>query len=348
MSSRVTIFDHHMRPLIELQYPTERTWVLNDVGKCNFNISTSDSICKLEYLEYGNLIHIEHIPSKDEDGTLHGQLPNWTGIILRGRVWSPGNLAFTAYSAESILMIRPMPWITIKGSPKTMFNAILDEIAALNTSIVIHPGIVEDSGIQLMDILRLSAYEHIVKLQKMARMNWSITGNIDVNGNLLLYANLFSNAGYDTQMELNNLNSHMENTLLTEEGTPRNVIIGYSQASTQRGRYNAAGINEVSLGKFGYFGTNQTFMGLQDPSSIKQAAQNIVDIFGEPSWIASRSALDIMTTFDHLQVGNIVRIQERQAGFHPQGGLGFNTNARILNMNYNDLTNEVSMELEIF
>ena len=69
MSSRIRIFDHFQKPLIELNGipTTPRGWILNKYSRAEYSISTSDPKCKEKYFQFGNLVHIEHLPKRDWD-----------------------------------------------------------------------------------------------------------------------------------------------------------------------------------------------------------------------------------------------------------------------------------------
>src|SRR3989304_4793455 len=150
MPSILHIFDHYARPLCYLEAPTTpRSWLLNSFGKAEFSVGLQylkDKFSPKEetIMQYGNLVYIEHIPSKDAAGTANGKLPDWTGIILPGRNWADKILNATAYSAEAILTFRPMPLTKISGTPASMFKEMLGYARAVTDDIVIQPGVIED------------------------------------------------------------------------------------------------------------------------------------------------------------------------------------------------------------
>jgi hypothetical protein len=349
MPSKFNVFQHNAKPLTEIDSATTpRSWILNDVGRCEFSMSLLDPKTTESILQYGNLVHVVHIPTVNTENdvviSVNGQLPDWTGVILPPRVWNSTVLNCAAYSAEALLTFRPMPFETISGTPAVMFKRILELANQAPSSVTILPGRIEDISKTFTDDLRNSAYEHIVSLIKKAGMTWSVTGEINKFGNLELYGNLTVSTGIDTNMDLNDLNSELRSPIMTEQGTPYNAIVGYSFAHTQRGRYSALAINQSSLADYGFFGKNMTFMGLHDPSSVDWAAQQQADTFGRPPRLMSRTALDFQNTFDHLDRGNYVNIVENGAGFAPGGGFGFSGKGRILAMDYNDLSNKVDIK----
>ena len=353
MTSTFRVFDHHAKTLAHLEAPTTpRSWILSGFGKAEFSVGlqylTDKFALKEEtIMQYGNLVFVEHIPSKDAAGTANGKLPDWTGIILPDRNWPDKILNATAYSAEAILTFRPMPLTKISGTPASIFKEILGYARAVTDDIVIQPGVIEDIPQTFSDTLATSAYDHIKKLCSNAGMDWDITGQVDGRGNLQLYANLYRSKGAVTRLELTRDNVEGSGPLLTEQGTPYNVIYGYSSASSKESRYFAKGTNQTSVDKYGVLAGNIVFSGITDQTSLANAAQTLADT-SPPLMKLHRVALDIGKTFDSLAAGNTVTVKDNTVGFKLGGGFGFSASARILSLDYNDLTmGKAPLNLEI-
>lgn len=352
MPSNLRVFDHFARHLAYIDAAiTPRSYVLNGYGKAEFTVGTQYLYERFNpreetILQFGNLVFIEHNPTKDAAGNTNGKLPGWVGIILPDRGWPYLKTSVTAYSAEAILTFRPMPLTKIQGTPKTIFLQIL-EYARPFEGITIQPGTVDDIDEPFSDNLTTSAYDHIQKLCTRANMNWDITAQIDSRNNLQLYANLYARKGSDTRLILNEDNTENADPSLTEQGTPYNIVYGYSQASTAKDRKFAVGRNQESIDKFGALATNHVFSGITDFAGLQAAAQAMADALAFPRKITRRVALDIGGTFDYLQTGNTVIVRDNNAGFKAGGGFGFETTARILSLDYNDLTNKAPLHLEV-
>lgn len=352
MPSKPTIFDKFLHPLAEIAAPTTpRSWVLNGYGRAEFSMSTSDPKCTETIMQFGNLVHIKHIPTKDADGNDNGKLPDWVGMVLPERGWDYGVLHKNVYTVEGYLVYCPMPFIKVSGSPKTIFLEIIkhanDFIHRYGGGITFQPGIVDDLPLTLSDELTVSAYEHIQTLTTRAGMNWDITSEIDEKGNLLLFANLYQTKGVQTDLTLSNLNSELGSPLLSEQGNIWNVVIGYSQANTKQDRIFRVGINQEAVNDYGPFGINQPFLGMKDAASVQLAAETRAMERGRPIKKIHRIALDRQDTFSHLETGNILSVKEANAGFAPGGGLGFDAQAKITSMDYNDLSNKAPLNVEV-
>ena len=103
-----------------------------------------------------------------------------------------------------------------------------------------------------------------------------------------------------------------------------------------------------AIADYGPLGFNMTFTGLRNQGEVQQAAQTYADGRGRPVKIlAARRALDEGQTFAHIAVGNTVNVRDSRVGFHPDGGFGFETKARILSVKYQDMSNNAEINLEV-
>lgn len=348
MTSRIHIFDHFMKKIGELDNiaTTPRSWVLNGYSRCEFSMSTSDPKCNERLLQYGNLVHIEHIPSKDENGIIQGTLPTWTGIILPPRNWDFGVIHVNTFSAETILDFRAMPYISVNGTPKNIFKKIIDASQVVAKNISIQYGTVDDLPMTLTDNLRTTGYKHIGKLIKDCGMDWDIQGELNNKGNLDLYANLYYRKGVDTPLNLTNINSELSSPSLTEQGTLSNHVIGHSQAQTDRSRFTKESIDQESIDDYGSLQLNQDYLGRTDPTSVQNASDARTNKRSRPVKIIKRNALDVGNTFNYINTGNTILVKDTTVGFHPNGGLGFEAYFKIVSIDYNDLSNKAVMNLE--
>lgn len=360
--SIITVYDHSLSPLTELHsIPTlPRSWVLDkaaksDPGAADFSISTLEEKVVERNFQFGNVVHIQHVPTSDALGVKRGRLPDWTGMILVPRPWDLGFINVKAYSAEAILSARPMPYLHVERmTPRDIFIKLLeyanDFTVRYGGGILIQPGVVENTDDTLTYDLRLSAFEHINTLCQDTGMEWNVTSQIGSNGKLLLFANLYKRLGLDTDFDLNNLNSESSTgkNILIEQGVPMNIVIGHSQANTNEDRRSAVGKNDAAVGDYGPLGFNVIFTGLKHHGEVERAAQNFADIRGRPLRIlADRIVLDEALTFSNIAVGNTVNVKDRRVGFSPDGSFGFDAKARILSVKYSDMSNNAEISLEV-
>lgn len=356
MTSRIRIYDHFCKPLAELHGvpTTPRRWALNQWNKTEMSVgydhTRPQAVQKWRetYFQYGNLFHIDHIPAKEWTLTKKGQLPSWTGIVLPDRNWELGIGQPTLYSAEAILAFRAMPHRRVSGTPAAVFKEILNHAYASAKNINIQPGVIDDINITFPDDLRLNAYDEILDLIRFAQMDFDVTGSVNEKGNLELAANLYKRKGVTTGLILDSSNTELQGPLLSEQGTPINWVFGYSDANTQQDRIGPIeGKNQAAIGDYGPLQLNQVFQNKRDAGSVDRAAKTRARISGRPRKIIKRIALDKGKTFDYIAVGNTATVKETRVGFHPNGGYGFESQVRILSMDYSDMSNKVVLNIEV-
>jgi len=358
MASRMKIFDHFCKPLAEIAVTTtNRNWVLNGYGRAEFSIGYSPKVLQTsqtlreDWFQFGNLVHIIHNPTTDASGAKRGNLPTWTGVILPPRKWDLGVCHFTAYSAEAILMFRAMKYKDITGTPKAVMKQIIDMANSRSNNIKFLFGTQDDLQLTFPDRLTSNAYDHIQKLVKASGMDWDVSGQVNSKGTLDLYVNLYKHKGLEIETILqggDGGNVELVSPLFTEQGTPYNQIFGYSQAQTENSRIGPIeAINQEAYDDYGALQLNQVLVGKKDKSGVENSVRTLAAARGRPVRLIQRTALDSSDLFSMLDVGNTLKIKDRSAGFNADGYYGFEADARILSMDYNDLSNKVPLNVEV-
>jgi hypothetical protein len=348
MSSKITLFDFNGNYLAELdKVPVVRSWVRDDFGRAQFTLSIKAPQCTERNLRYGNLVLVEHIPSVDAAGVVHGQLPPWVGVILPPRIWTLGQVQVTAYTPEYLLQYRGMPQGTIKGTPGNLFSQLIQDAVAVSgfylggTSIL--PGAIDTSGPTVSEVVTSSAYDHIKSIATKSGNDWNITGVKDVNNHLSLYANWYLTVKAMTNLLLADSNSRIDasTAILTENGPIYNAVYGQSQ--TQSLSPVSSQQDLVSMGLYGILHVIQTFPAT-DQNSVDTASKQFIIANSQPRYVTTPTALDVAQTFTSLFVGALVQYSTLAAGF--QGGaIGFTAQYSITSMQYDDATNECALVL---
>lgn len=359
MASRMKIFDHFAKPLAEVKVDTTtRNWVLNGYGRAEFSYgyspkaAQSSQTVREDWLQFGNLVHIIHSPTTNPSGTKNGSLPTWTGIILPPRNWDDGVCHLTAYSAEAILMFRAMKYKDVSGTPQAVLKQIIENANSRSENIKFLLGVQDDLQLTFPDRLTTNAYDHILKLVKSSGMDWDVTGQVNANETLDLYVNLYARKGVEIETILqggDGGNVELVSPLFTEQGTPYNQIFGYSQAQTENSRVGPIEAkNQEAYDDYGALQLNQVLVGKKDKSGVENSIKTLAGQRGRPVRLIKRNALDLGNLFSLLETGNTLKIKDRTVGFAQDGFYGFEANARILSMDYNDLSNKVPLNVEVF
>ncbi len=367
MTSKAWFFNH-WGELEEGGIPittTPRSWILNGYGRCDFAIPLGDSFLKEKYIQFGNFIHIKHYPNENEGRSVYGSLPDWTGIIVPTRTWNNDAVVISAVSIEALLAFRAMPFVSIEGTPDTVFKQIIgyanSNATVQNSSLAIGLGQIDVSTatssyswtatpqlLSYSDELRTNAYDHINKMIERVGMDWDIVGTLIPSSYALkLTANLYQRKGREGLI-LTSVNTDQQNPILTEQGTITNQIFAYNQAQTAETRIMEESIDANSIYKYGPFQNNMVFTGVtSSEGTVRSSGQMRVTTRGEPVKIVSRTALDYLDTFSFIAVGNICFVYSPTVGFNPDGSLGFRSWARILSADFNDLTNKVALNVKL-
>lgn len=350
--SKVFLYDKDGHQLAELDVASVRSWVMDGYGRCQFIISKTDQNCTRTNLQIGNLIRVVHIPSIDLDGSVMGKLVDWVGMILLPRDWNFGEIRVTAYSAEAILLARPMPFIKLSGTPDANFKQILTYSNAFG-GIPIQPGDIWPDAAGLPEALKLSAYEHIRNITTAAGRNWDVTCQVDANADLHLYANYYKAKGIDTGRTFTEDNTELTTPFMSEVAKdggmfPWNNIIGYGDANTTGARdsYPAEDIPSESL--YGPFGRNQMFNGITGPSPVKQASISLLNSLSNPVLLLPITALNNKDTLSYVVTGNVWNYSQAQAGFSDDIHFGtYNVGVRILSIDYADKEDKAKMTIGV-
>ncbi len=346
--SRVRIFSNAGIPISEIDVATQRSWVLNDVGRCQFTINTYDPQtgainpdCSLANFQYGNLVLIEHSPSVEADGSVNGILPSWVGIILPPQDWTYGKLTITAYSAENILAFRPMPHQTVKGAPGALFASILQLSNNLG-GMAIQPGQIDAGGAINSRNLTVSAFEEIQDIVAQSGMDFEVIPVVGSNGVLSLYGNWYQSKGVYTGQLLTDKNLESGDPIYTEQGDIYNQVFAYSDANTSATKATAVVADADAQSLNGILAVNVNFPATSGngKSPIAVSAAAFIQANKKPTRTFAPTVLDVGNSFSYLVLGNTWTIQSTTVGFS-DGGVGLQGIIRITAMEYAELTNMV-------
>lgn len=345
----ITIYDRYGKWLDDLpnSVTSIRTWVLNDFGRADCIIATSDPHFIPSNFQLGNLIRIQHIPSVEADGTTgRGQLPDWFGVIQLPSFWNEaaGSYQFTAYTGEFILKYRAMPFVAAQGTQAALYRQMLG-YANTSKGTIIQPGTIEDDKAVVALNLSQSFYDHMKDLVTTAAADWDVAGNVDANGKLSLSANLYNQKGHYTGQALSaGLNVQMKDRILTEQGELVNHVFGYG-SSFQAGLKPKGDVaSDASIEQYGEWSINTVF-GSQT-GGIEHSTYLQVLSTMQPQVVITPTALDVGLTFQYLEAGNIWDVALPDVGFY-DGVVGFNGRARILSVKYDDLANTAELQVKL-
>lgn len=346
MPSRVTIFDHYGLAIAEVNTTTTRSWVLDDIGRCMFPLATfTDANCNRQTLQYGNFVLVEHIPTRDGLGGTNGTLPPWIGIIMPPQQWEYGRLMVTAYSAESLLSYRPMPYITAKGSAGSVFQQMIGFANGIG-GFPLEYGEIYPYSSNTNYPLRLSMYEEAKNLARAFQQDWDVTYTKTLQNQLVLYANWYQQKGVTVNAAFTEgIGGNMKLPRLTEQGILANLVFGYNVASSDGKRLTSSAIYDPSVGDYGVLGTNANF-SVNGQAAVDIATQNVIYTQSRATITLELTALDAGDTFTYLSVGNVWDVALNSVGFYG-GNIGFQGSVRLTAVEYSDYDNEARLTTQV-
>lgn len=363
--SRLRIFNPSGNLLEEIDYPTTRSWILNNaqttqLGRCQFTVNVYDAFAggfnpKLTQanFQYGNLLLCEHKPSVNEDGTTNGKLPDWVGVIVPPQTWEYGKVTITAVSAEQLLAYRSIGGSSASnhysgGPPGGAFAWALSlanqNVTFFGSGVPIQPGSIDYGGKGVERYFKLDALTEIRGIATASGFDWDVTPQVSAGNQLQLFGNWYPKKGIDAGLVLSNLNLQSVSPLYTEQGQFYNFVIGYSSSTSPANRVFARSINQAGINANGPMGTVVVFQNTE--GIAQEALQAMTDAYlagiSGPLRTFAPTLLDKDNDFSFAVTGNTMLVQNDTVGFF-NGGIGVNGSVRITAVEYSELTNLCKM-----
>ena len=243
MTSRISIYDHSGQYLTEIDATLDRGWKLDEFGTATFTMSTSDSKCREDYLQFGNFIYAEH-----------DKLPVWAGMIDTPRQWGIGSVLVTAYSGEYILttMITERT-ATMQGVWGSIYQQLVEQTFNNDIGAMIKIGNIFGGGKSQNRVYNYAViYEEIKRLVKESGNDWELEPQIDENGRLYFDAHWYEKRGMVKQFVFyEDLHFKLSNNFLREQGRIANRLRIYGEGATFSSRPVALVNDSESIGNYG-------------------------------------------------------------------------------------------------
>lgn len=285
----------------------KRSWVLNDIGECSFEIPSS---LFRESMEYGNLILLES-----------DTFPNWGGVIDIPRSWkSGGTVVINAYSAEYLLTFRRVSVpLELKGDSGTIFQHLI-EMANSQYPTRINANKVWRGGDEIVKTLSAqSVFDTIVELAKETGCDWDVIPVVSSENVLSFEANWYQRKGIELKdhplMEGFNIG---EGSPSMEEQAPEeglmNDILGYGNGSVWDEKIKIISERQASRD---LYGVRQGFLQVDtdSPSTLIMAVNKGLD---KSSWIRRTFDFDVLNVGDILPalgIGNLYELEMFSCGY---------------------------------
>lgn len=323
--------------LTTLSATADRSWVMNDKGKCTLYLSTQDEKTIRAYMGERNLICITH-----------EKLPMWAGVIETDQDWDDrGGVQFTAWSAASLWIGRcPTQGQVKAASPGALFEKLV-AIGNEDEDLLIRVGEMYRGGGDAETILDGTNLLEVIKdLAARWDMEFEVAPKLSSRGALSFEANWHKRMGdvIDGFSFVEDLNMKKTSRPLRVTRQVVNRLIGFGEASTDGDRPKATKTDAGSVNLFGLMEGTEDFDGVTDQTTVEEQTAARLLVLRLPKKIVNVNVLDVENAFKATRLGNRVNLRATSFGFRSRSGVGLETVVRIMSMRYLERSNVVEIK----
>lgn len=322
MASRIRLFNRAGTLIYEVDAPSFREWVLNDIGNANFTIKAKNME---PYIELGNYVLIEH-----------SKLAPWAGIIHVPRPWSPRVVTVNAKSVMSLFNLRVGSYQQlVTGSWGEVFAQIIGVVNAAEKTLL---GIGDyTTGISYSSVVDMSnPYVYLQRALAQAQTRLDFRPEV-INGKLKIFIDMQPTLYTPSDLRLTEgMNIKNNAGTLIEQGDVYNDVTVMG-VSLDQVKFIANAVDEYSVSRYGL--RQILFSEGQSQADVDRLAVVKLAQYAYPRKTLGLVVIDEGDTFYKTRIGNTSYIELFTQGYH-NGGLGFRGNAYIRVLQFDDKTNE--------
>jgi len=339
---RVRIFGRDGYPLIEFRTRVERSYAIADEARAQFTYATRKTeIVNKVALNFGNWLLVEN-----------DSLPPWVGVIDTPRSWNPRSVTVSAYSPEKVFSWRRGPTEVVRrGSAGDIFSYLLTLVNSAERTIITE-GDIDRSGIRREETINPTPLnEDLARIQERSQEEYQWRPIVGADGKLRVFVDWMNRVGQTTSALLQEGkgggNVEMVDALFVEDGEIRNDILGYGDGITWKSRPKIPIVDADSIGEFGLRESSEFFQGVTNVPTLKANTRDAIAKFKNPVRNMKLRAINLGDTFKFINLGNIMALSLQSMGFQT-GGVGYETNVRIMGMAYNPGSkNKIDLIVEV-
>jgi hypothetical protein len=332
----------HNRPngtfITTIQSMPECSWVINNKGKCTLPMSVRDEKAIRRYMGHRHLIYITH-----------DKLIPWGGVIETDQDWDDaGNITFTAWSGESLLISRtPTIGLIKAASAGALFQKLMG-LANQPEDLLIRMGSVVNTGgpaevtldgTDLLEVVRDLAQRH--------DMEFSIDPILNDRKILTFQANWYKRQGVRKVLRLREGeggNMRRASNPLRVTRRVINQLTGFGEGSGDDSRpKHAEPADAQSRADYGLMQGTEDYDGVTSNTTLQNHVQTRQRVLRNPRDVIKVVALDVGDTFANLGRGNVLPMQSPYFGLKEDSGIGMQADIRILGMRYSYQKNECEL-----
>jgi len=317
---------------------TERSWVLNDKGKCTLPFAVTDAKAVRRYMGSRLLIYIDH-PT----------LPAWGGVIETDENWrEDGVIEFTAWSGESLLISRkPIVGLVTAGSPGGLFAKLIN-LANKDEDLRIRVGNINQAGGSAEATLDgTNLFDVIQSLAQRHKMEFSIDPILDADGKLYFSANWYVRQGVNSPLVLKEgLNIERRGNVYRRQRRVANKVTGLGSASTNATRPAYSVIDAESRDLYGLMEEVVDFNDVTLQATLIENTKEKLGALRFPRDTYQITALDVDDTFGSIRKGNVHPLKAQTFGWLSDSSVGTDEAVRLLGMRYFDNPNVCELTVD--
>lgn len=324
MATRLTIYNRQGMYLAEFDAVCKRTWLLNKVGTAEFTISTQDSKCRGDFLQFGNLVLIEH-----------DVLPAWGGVITTPRDWGKFAVKIHCKSADHLFYTRVgKAGMTFNSNSGANFNSLIT-FANTEEDLRIRAGDIDTGGavipVKLDPGNKLSV--SLAELTKDSGYEYYLEPKLDANRQLYFSAHWYPRFGVEKLTRLEEgLNIEFVDELLTEQGD----ILNEYRVSEAGGKGEFTARDEESVGLYGLRQHSESMtINADKDGSLEAVAVNKLKAAKNPTQTFNFVVLNEGEIWSEMGLGNTFPVKMLTCGF-TGNAIGMDTSIRVTGMTFDD------------
>lgn len=328
MASRIRLYNRGGTLIYEVDSPSFREWVLNDIGSASFTIKADGME---EYIQFGNYITIEH-----------DKLDTWVGVIQTPRTWSSNVITVNAKSAMWLFSQRVGSYEqSVIGSWGDVFSQMIGIVNAAESTLL-RIGTYDDgiSYESVVDMSNLYTYLQRALAQAQTRLDFRpvVTG-----GQLVVYIDMQPTLYTPSNLRLEEgLNIKDNTSILIEQGEIYNdiTILGVGLDQT---KFTANAVDQVSVDRYGR--RQRLFSEGQSQNDVSRLATVRLAQYAYPRNTLALTTMDKGDTLLYTRVGNSGPVELKSVGYL-SGALGFRGTASVRVLQFDDKNQEAVLVCE--
>lgn len=331
--SRILVYGLNNLPVGEVRAICKRGWAINDGGSTSFILPAD--MADAWWVQMGRMVCVTH-----------PKLPTWAGVI--DCPWDAlPPVTVTAYDVPYLLSLRcPEEAVKLTGTLYELVTQLID-MANGYEELYLEVGKVDkDDTVRELEVDEKPIWEHLTELVETAGMEMMFRSEIREDNRLMTYIDIRTELGKDTGFMLQD--GQGGNCTITDakvDGDIWNRIICQTGQSTKQSQLTSGPvIDNSSIRTYRLRNTVMTLKS-EDQGTLDIDTDNALAYYKAPRLVMTIDVLDKGRAFGYLRLGNTVRVRSTRVVL-PGGRHGWDGDARIMAMAYDEGKNTVSMTVE--